>query len=132
MPRLVGDHEQKTIRASWWAEGETCTIRKFSYGDRQYLAGQTVSMGIDPQSEVQVTQVQFDRMNLAFLERGIVAWTDDAGDPMPVTREAIAQLEERDADFILEELRDYNPRRQRSAEEQERFRGVSGGGDSAA
>jgi hypothetical protein len=130
MPRFVDDSQRKTIQAPWWGEKETCTIKKFAYGDRQWLAGQTVAMGMKPgaSEEDAVADFQIDRMNLAILERGIVAWTDEEGEPIRVTRQAIEQLTEQDADFILSAINDLNPRRQRTEDEQESFRGRSGDG----
>lgn len=130
MPRFVGD-ETKVVQAPWWGEKETATIRRMNYGDRQYLAGQAVRVGIageDGQRET-IGELALGEMNLAILERGLVAWTDPDGEGMPVTRSAIEALEEDDGDFILKEIRAFNPRRQRSPEEQAGFRDRPGGGD---
>jgi hypothetical protein len=155
MPSFV--NETKVIAAPWWAKDEsgspleTCTIRKFAYGDRQYLAGETVRVGIkvgggaahlqDAQSRSknerlnerhgekpangqhgEKATVLVGRMNLAILERGIVSWTDPQGQKVPVTADGIAQLDSKDADFILAEINAYNPRQRRSEEDQEKFR----------
>ena len=127
MPRFVDDSQRRVISAPWWGEEENCTIKKFAYGDRQYLAGQTVrvGLGVDGVSEDEVGEVQIDRMNLAILERGIVRWTDEDGEPIPVTRKAIERLEEQDAEFILAEIQELNPRRTRTEDEQGSFRGGS-------
>ena len=129
MPRFVDSSDKKTIRAEWWEERETCTIRRFNYGDRQYLAGKTVEVGLGAGDE-RITHIQLAEMNLATLERAIAEWTDETGAALPVTREAIERLTEDDANFILEEIRGMNPSRRRTAEEQETFRGAAGGGDS--
>jgi hypothetical protein len=143
MPSFV--NETKVIAAPWWAKDEsgspleTCTIRKFAYGDRQYLAGETVRVGISVADRSQTTggrsknerlndqhgekaTVLVGRMNLAILERGIVSWTDPQGQKVPVTADGIAQLDSKDADFILAEINAYNPRQRRSEEDQEKFR----------
>jgi len=128
----VSDSETREIQASWWGEKETCTIRKFNYGDRQWLAGKTVSMGIRSgsyadgqvvaeESEGAVTDILIGEMNLALLERGVVQWTDADGVGVPVTRAAIESLTEQDADFILSEITALNPRRTRSKDDQATF-----------
>ena len=132
MPRFVDKNETKVIRAPWWAEKEIAVIRKFSYGDRQYLVGETVRVGMvsrDGQTEDAVGEMALGQMNLAMIERSLVIWMNPDGEEMPVTREAIEALAEDDGDFILKEIRALNPRRQRSPDEQEKFRDRPGGGD---
>jgi len=142
MPRFVSESETREIQAPWWGETETCTIRKFNYGDRQWLAGKTVFVGIRPgsyadgqvvveESEGTVTDVLIGEMNLALLERGVAQWTDADGVGLPVTRAAIESLTEQDADFILSEITALNPRRARSKDDQVTFRGKPGGGAAA-
>jgi len=127
MPRFVDQSETQEIQASWWAEKETCTIRRFNYGDRQWLAGQTVALGVRPgDDENALADVQIDRMNLAILERGIVRWTDDEGRSLPTSRAMIKRLTEEDAEFILSAINELNPRRKRSEADQATFRGDSG------
>jgi len=140
MPSFVSVSETRQIKAPWWGEKESCTIRRFNYGDRQWLAGQTVSVEIKPGSyaggsvaveadgDGAVTDVLIGEMNLALLERGVVEWTDAEGNGLPVTRASIEALTEQDADFILGEIAALNPRKTRSKDEQATFRGVAGSG----
>ena len=130
MPRFVGD-ETKAVHAPWWGKKETATIRKFNFGDRQYLAGQALKVGIatGDGAEKAITDIELGEMNLALMERGLVAWTDPAGGPLEVTREAIEALTDEDGDYILKEIRKFNPRRRRGADEQANFPGGPGGGD---
>jgi len=130
MPRFVGD-ETKVIRAPWWGEKETATIRRFNFGDRQYLAGQALKVGIATGEGTgkAITDIELGEMNLALIERGLVAWTDEDGKEMEVTRLAIEALTDADGDYILREIRAFNPRRRRGADEQAGFRGGSGDGD---
>ena len=140
MPSFVSKSETRQIRAPWWGEKESCTIRRFNYGDRQWLAGKTVSVGIKPgayaggnvvaeaDGDGAVTDVLIGEMNLALLERGVAEWTDSEGNGLPVTRGAIEALTEQDADFILSEISALNPRRERSRTEQATFRGAAGDG----
>jgi len=130
MPRFVDDSERKVIQADWWGEKETCTIRRFNYGDRQYLAGQTVRVGLRPGQDTSdvMGDVQVEQMNLAILQRGIVEWTDEKGNAVPVTMKMIQQLEEEEADFILGEINELNPQSARTKEEQASFRGDAGNG----
>lgn len=126
MPRFVNERDTVTIQAPWWDAKEVCVIRKFGYGDRQFLAGETVTVGIstDGAGAEPLADVAIGRMNLAILERGIVSWTDADGNDVPVTRERIAALAEDDGEFILAEINRANPRRGRTPEEQATFRGV--------
>ena len=130
MPRFVDCNEVIDIQAPWWGEKETATIRKFNYGDRQYLAGQAVRVGIATEdvAGTAITDIEIGEMNLALIERGLVGWTDPDGEEMEVTRAAIEALEDRDGDFILGEIRKFNPRRRRGADEQANFPGGPGGG----
>jgi len=130
MPRFVDCNEVIDIRAEWWGEKETATIRKFNYGDRQYLAGQAVRVGIatgDGTGKA-ITDIEIGEMNLALIERGLVGWTDPDGEEMEVTRAAIEALTDEDGDFILGEIRAFNPRRRRGADEAANFPGGPGGG----
>jgi hypothetical protein len=139
MPSFVNssDENYKVIHADWWAKRddgaplEICTIKKFSYGDRQYLAARTVRVGVAPGGGAADAdaEVLIGEMNLAILKRGIVRWTDPKGRPVPITVAQVEALEERDAEFILQEINDFNPRKTRSPEEQDKFRGGTGNGN---
>lgn len=127
MGRFVSD-DHKVIRADWWDDDETVTIRRFTYGDRQFLAGEYVNVNIegnDPDEEPSaVTSLLVGRMNMAILQRGIVSWTlkREDGRLVPLTAQWIGRLEERDAEFILARINELNPSRRRSKEEQANFR----------
>lgn len=131
MPSFVGD-ETKVIQAPWWGPDEAATIRRMNYGDRQYLAGQAIRVGITGEDgrREQIGELALGEMNLAIIERGLVSWTDEEGKELPVTRDRIEALDELDGEFILGEIKAFNPRRQRSPENQSKFRDRSGGGDS--
>jgi len=129
---FVTKADHKTIRAEWWDEDEHVVIRKFSYGDRQALANETVKVGMTGQSgqEKMITDVQIGRMNLAILQRGIVSWTlkGPDGKIAQLNQQMIEALNEEDAEFILAAINTLNPRRRRTAEEQANFRGAGGDG----
>jgi hypothetical protein len=133
MPRFIID-ETKEIQAPWWDEDETVVIKKFSYGDRQKLAGSAVRIDLVDSGNGKpeaLTDVQVATMNLAILELAIVDWTfrhPTTGKKIPVRRQWIEALSEEDGDFILAEINAYNPRRKRSKEEQASFRGAGRGG----
>jgi len=135
MGRFV-EHETKVITADWWDEGETVTIKRFAYGDRQRLAGVAYKVGFVQQGDGSQQEFSADiaigEMNLAILEIGIVAWTlkSSAGKVTPLRRSAIERLQDEDAEFILREINAFNPsKKRRTADEQANFRG--GGGDGA-
>lgn len=113
MGRFVEATEVREVRADWWDPGETVTVKRFSFGDRQYLMGATMGDSARVQKgDVSVT-VSVERMNLAVLERGIARWTlkKADGSVAPLTPEVIASMTEQDADFILSEIQRYNPSR---------------------
>jgi len=130
MSRFIDSSDVKVIQAEWWDEGETVTIKRFSYGDRQRLAGLATRAGTKLETgDAIITDVYVGRMNLAILEVGIVEWTlQDEGKVVKLNRQAIERLTDEDGDFILGEIQAFNPRRRRSAEEQEFFRGGAGAG----
>jgi hypothetical protein len=141
MPRFVID-ETKVIQAEWWDEGETVTIKKFTYGDRQKLASDAVYVGlVDGDGKKQtLAEAKIDTMNLGILEVGIVSWTfinPKTGREMPLLRRWIEALNPEDAEFILREINAFNPQiNKRTEEEQDSFRGDGGdsmpGGNSSA
>lgn len=129
MPRFVEDSDVKEIRAEWWDEGETVTIRRFNYGDRQALASAAVKVGVDGEGGV-LTDVVVGRMNLEILNRGIKRWTLKRADGRVanLNGRSIEALTDEDAEFILAEINAFNPSKRRPAEEQATFRGAGGGG----
>lgn len=124
MPRFVSTDDTLEIHAEWWAEKETATIRRFSYGDRRWLSGQTMKVGSKPGDE-RITELQIERMNLAILERGLVRWTDEDGKKVTVSPKRIKALESRCAAFILREINEFNREEVRTDEEQDEFRDES-------
>lgn len=124
--------DTKVIQADWWDEDEHVVIRRFTWGDRQELIQAVIDVDIIDRSKFRIGEMQIGRMNLRIMELGIKSWTlkGPEGTVVPPTRKWISQLDERTGDFILREINAFNPRRGRSAEEQESFRGD--GRDSAA
>jgi len=123
--------ETREIRAARWDVGETVTIRRLSYGARKAIqqASQRVEPGEEPGTVVIRTDLAL--MDLAILEQGIAGWTfaDAAGQAVAVTLPQIKQLREEDAEFILDEITAFNPKR--TAEEEVSFRGSAGDGAAA-
>ena len=115
MGRFVEASEVREARAEWWEPGETVTVKRFSFGDRQYLMAAAMGDSArvkkgDAAGDVSVS-VRIEHMNLAILKRGIARWTLKLADgsTAPLTAEVIASLREQDANFILKEISDYNP-----------------------
>lgn len=127
MPRFISTDDTLEIHAEWWEEKETATIRRFSYGDRRWLSGQTIRVGSKPGDE-QITELQIERMNLAILERGLVRWTDEEGNRATLSPKTIGALTSSDAEFILEQINELNREEERAPEEQDAFRDESGSG----
>ena len=127
MPSFVDKRDTKTIQAPWWAEKEYCEIRRYGFGDRQTLANRAWKLGLikkDDAANQEIAELAVGTLNLVVLELGIVRWTDSEGVLLPVTIERIKQLDEEDGDYILNENNEFNPSRQRSAEDQANFRGA--------
>lgn len=124
MPRLVSKTDTKTVSAPWWGEKEHAVLRRFAFGDRQALTGAYMRVGGHMANDDLPIEAQVDieQMNLAILLRGIVSWTDAEGAPLSVDAATVAMLEEKDATYLLTEINAFNPRTQRSEEDQANFR----------
>jgi hypothetical protein len=111
MGHFVEATEVREVRAPDWDEGETVTIKRFSFGDRQFLMGAAMGNSARVQKGDVAVSVDIEHMNLAILQRGIVRWTLKRADGSiaPLNKESIASLTERDAEFILGEIQRYNP-----------------------
>ena len=129
MPQWITDSDIKVVSAPWWTKDqdgdpiETATIKRFSYGDEQWLAEQSVKVGINA-DETRMATVAIGRMNLAILERGIAKWTDTEGKSVQVSPRSIKLLTKRNAEFLLREIAAFN--RPEDAEAQDNFRDESG------
>lgn len=124
MPRLVSKTDTMTVKAPWWGENEHAVLRRFAFGDRQALTGAYMRVGgqmADDDLPIEA-QVDIEQMNLAILLRGIVSWTDADGQPMAVDKATVSALEERDATYLLGEINAFNPRAQRTEDDQANFR----------
>jgi hypothetical protein len=133
MGRFVGAGETQAVRAPWWGEAETVTIRKFSWGQTQSLntAGveTTGSMGQGPAAGSggaalkpgMRVSVLLDVRNFALMEAGIEAWTllDESGAVAPLALDSIKRLAPADGDFILKAINDFNPAQ--TADDRETF-----------
>jgi len=128
MSAFVDVRETREIRAEWWEEGEAVTIRKLSFLDRRYIAGQSATYGKPREDGTRSVFVDTEAMDLAILEKGIVRWTlkRPNGKIAPLTRGMLRKLGEADGEYIVNAIHEYNPRR--SAAEQARFRGGAGDG----
>ena len=82
-----------------------------------------VALGIMPAARA-IGPAITERMGLAVLERGILAWAlkDDDGHLVRLTPEAIARLNETDATFIENEIAQFNSQEVRTPAEQAAFR----------
>ena len=138
MSRFVNAEETDEIRAPWWAEGETVTIRRLSWADRLYIQKRSTVVGAENGDGTRSVLVDLEAFDLALMERGIVAWTlrappveghggEEAG-IAPLTVEMFGRLTAEDGQFISDAINALNPRR--SATEQAGFR--AGAGDGAA
>ena len=125
MPRFITDNDVKVIHAPWWEDGETVTIKKLTYGDRQRVGKAAIRLKVNAKGDLGDTEL--GDVNLTLLEIGVVSWTftrPDNGKPLPVSRAWLEKLSEEDGDFILSEINAFNPTPKRSDAEQEEFRGA--------
>lgn len=113
MGRFVEATEVREIAAPWWDPGETVTVKRFSFGDRQTLMGAVMGESSRVQKGDVSVSISIEQMNVTILRLGIARWTLKAGDGSvaPLTKETIASLQERDAEFILRAVNEYNPSR---------------------
>lgn len=122
MDHFVTDVDHKEIHADWWADGETVTIKLFTYVDKQRLFERSLvgTPRVDEDGNVRF------RLDTALhtetsLVMGIVAWTftDADGEPVPCDSEHRCALNPRDGQFIYNEIQELN--KERTAEEQDSF-----------
>lgn len=131
MPRFVSAADVKTVRAEWWAEDETVTIRKLTYGDRQKIGQAAVKMQF--KGDGQPVESELGAVNLVVLELGVASWTFKRAEndkPAPCNRFWFEKLAPEDGEFILKAINDFNVAPQRSEAEQDEFRGADRDGDS--
>ena len=122
--------ETKVVQAEWWAEEEKVEIRTLAYMDRKYLAAvyaQAVERLRDegvlppkPDDDTEATR-QLKTMKVPpelyaeiqahTILRGVRWWTDADGVRQPVTMEMAEMLEDRDGDFLMEEIQALSPKR---------------------
>ena len=161
---FVEESDVKTIRAPFFREGEEVVIRKFSYADRQVLSGDYLKVKADwgeDEEEPRVTEVEarvskrgrkrgrkrrdkaklqseflLGEMNLAILKKGIKSWIlfNKAGQEVSLSRKNIDKLGDTYAEFILQEINDFNPTETEEDEEDEEefFPGSEGGDEGGA
>jgi len=150
---FVEESDVKTIRAPFFKDGEEVVIRKFSYADRQGLSGDYLKVkadwGGDDEEEPRVTEVEaraskrkgkrrgkakvqseflLGEMNLAILNKGIKSWIlfNKAGKEVSLSRKTIGKLCDAYAEYILQEINDFNPT-ESEEDEEEFFLGIEGG-----
>jgi len=128
MSRFVNGEERTEVRAEWWDEGECVTIRKLGFLDRRYISGQSTTYGPPDEEGKRSVYVDMEAMDLAILERGIADWSlkGEDGKRAPLSKGMLRRLGERDGEFIVNAIHEFNPRR--SAEEQASFRAAAGDG----
>lgn len=129
------DIATKTIRADWWDEGESVTIKQFTFAERQTInASFNLEMKMQvpdgrrrgrrnrSRDEVQemLTQMDMSHHNQLILQMGIVDWTftNGNGQLLPVTDKNIRALRDDYANFILDEIDDFTTPRDEDEEEQ--------------
>jgi len=142
------DLDVKDIEAPFFKSGETVRIRKFAYADRQMLSGSYMKISAkvggkrggkrgkktkDADAKVRADFL-LDKMNLAIMDKGIVSWTlyNRQGKEVPFNRKAVRKLTDAYAEFILEEINDFNPRPDEDDEDGEDdnfFQAVDSGGE---
>lgn len=123
MTHFITDADRKEIHADWWADGETVTIKLFTYVDKQRIFERSL-VGTPETDEKGNTRFRLDSAlhAEATLVLGIVGWTfaDADGQPVPCDSEHKCALSNRDGLFIYGEIQGYNE--ERSGEAAENFR----------
>ena len=127
MPRTAT--EIREIHADWWAEGEVCVIKRLAFADRtrmnmmlyRRVGREQVQAIRDGGAEMPEEAMQ--DIFMARLVVGIVSMTDPDGQPLEVTPEIVAALDDRDAQFILDEINALNPQLVETEAERTSFQG---------
>lgn len=119
MPHFADECQTKTIRADWWGENESVTIRKIPYGASEKMEADATSIENLPDGE-RLVKLNLATLRLLRTHAGIVEWTFGP----PVTLKNVERLLPEDGEFIYSEIMAFNGRR--SAEEQEAFPGGTG------
>jgi len=110
----------REIHAEWWPEGETVSLRPFTWLDEQRISERSTTVDRSDPDNVLV-QVDNTAWNEARLDLGVVDWTvsDAQGNTVPCTAANKRRLGRKDALFILGEIQDLN--KERTADEQRSF-----------
>ena len=122
MSHFITDADRKEIRADWWADGETVTIKLFTYVDKQRIFERSL---VGPPVQDAEGNARF-RIDSALhaestLVLGIVDWTFETEEgPIPCDSEHKCALNNRDGLFIYGEIQAYNE--ERDAQASENFR----------
>jgi len=113
--------ETATVHADWWADGMTVTVTELSYEAVQTTAKHLINAKTPlPKNKREANRListygDLDTANQQFHTTlaGIVSWTftNDKGEPMPVTLENVKKLRAADAKFIEEAIDALNPDR---------------------
>jgi hypothetical protein len=123
MGHIITGADRKDIHADWWDDGETVTIKRFSYVDELFIATHS-TVGEPEMDDFGDMRVRIDRSLWveARLMRGIVAWTleGEDGEALPCSDGNKARLNDRDGRFIHSAIADLN--RERSEQDQASFR----------
>lgn len=120
MGRFVTKSDVKVIRADWWDEGEEVTIRKYTIRQKDLLDAKIIEIA---GMAGEIPQVVVKSVAVPYLIAGIAEWTftDEEGNRVPVNRHWIDKLDEDTADFIADEIRNFNEGRT-TAEQREFLR----------
>lgn len=134
---FINDLDVLTIDdAPFFKSGESVTIKKFSYADRQALSGEYMKLSADwgsaeeekgkkdrkAKREATVkSEIILGKMNLSILDKGIKSWTlfTRKGKEVPFSRKNVRRLTEPYAEFILEAINALNPRPADSDEDED-------------
>ena len=101
MGRFVSQ-ETRRVRAAWWGEDEWVEVRKLSFLDRRWVAGQCTTYGPVREDGSRSVYVDTAAMDLALMERGVAAWNllGERGKPVKLRKAALERLAEPDGEFI--------------------------------
>lgn len=112
MSRFVNAAATLTIHADDWEPSESVQIRpKLSFGDK--LAIEKSMFTVRTEKGDVSMEAELTAMKQTTLERMIVGWTftDEQGQPVPVTPDTIRSLDAETAEYIYEQINAQNPPR---------------------
>ena len=102
--------EQKQIQADWWDPNEIVIIRTLKESDLEWIQDSMADMVADGKKTNANMNLRIGTARRLTMLRGIASWTltNELGNIMPLTEQALGELAQEDADFIYQAINELN------------------------